>query len=224
MNQQDGHIIDVIWALCGSINNCRGKTTLAPLWFVSRFLLIINSCERFPQVLKLVQFSFYPVVGLIVLVVCCLFSVADRATFLAGCGLEGVSLWRLLACSTVPAVLVELFMTCSIGKITTSTPLCSSFRTVLQNVGRIREDCSCSFRFILDLDFVIPMSPLSLNTEGVPGACWWKIRLWDQCPLLWRKSSSHNVDNALCVVLINSMHQCTPQAYAVYSLCPLHLI
>ena len=46
----------------------------------------------------------------ILMMVCCLFSVADRARLCAGCGLEPMSLWRLLACSTVRNVLVVLFI------------------------------------------------------------------------------------------------------------------
>ena len=51
------------------------------------------------------------------LMICSLFSVDDRATFWAGCGLERVSLWRMQALSTVRDVLVELFMTRCAGHI-----------------------------------------------------------------------------------------------------------
>ena len=43
------------------------------------------------------------------LMICYLFSVADTTTLWTGCGLELVSLWHMLAHSTVRDVLVELF-------------------------------------------------------------------------------------------------------------------
>ena len=44
----------------------------------------------------------------IAMMVCSLFSVADRATLWAGCGFECISLCHLLAMSTVRDVLVDL--------------------------------------------------------------------------------------------------------------------
>ena len=116
------------------------------------------------------------------LMICCLFSVADRATLWAGCRLERVRLWLKLARSTVFDVLVELCMTRSTVQMWRWHRCAVAFRTVLDcamfghwiiNITAqplatfgLWDDCStCRLRFTLDFDVLILVSPLSVNTR-----------------------------------------------------------
>ena len=102
---------------------CRGMITSASSWVVSRSLLsmatplkISTGIEAGPVTSRICfivaswVFPFSRSWSQIVPMICCLFSVTVRTTLWAGSGVEGVSLWHLLACCTVRDVLVELFM------------------------------------------------------------------------------------------------------------------
>ena len=106
VNQQDEHVLvvtcdfDALCVLCGSINNLPRNYNI--YFLVDRFNVSprhdnpfenFHWCEAGPVTcslcIVLASWGFIPppVVDRIVMMICCLFSVADRAILWAGCGL-----------------------------------------------------------------------------------------------------------------------------------------